>query len=266
MHSLLRGFAEIEALFRGKSTILVGPANNLIGLNLGQFIDSHDIVCRLNDSYIISESRQKDYGNKCDVLLNTCNCELLCIMRRFSRYLNNCELVINPTSKVHKSDYINTQKNVFENYLDTKLTIPFYQVEGDFAEVMSTYGLNTGMCALNFLSSLPLKYLYICGFSFHGVTTSKYVRGDIVSGYETYLFDFNDVYTCKTACDPNSPCRRRVDPRHLSKKDELYQLQYFENNFLDKDNIIVDESVLNATRTNLVSKRRLLKIRDFFWR
>ena len=39
-------------MLKNKNCIIVGPANNLIGLGKGSFIDSFD-VCRLNDSYNI---------------------------------------------------------------------------------------------------------------------------------------------------------------------------------------------------------------------
>jgi|TARA_R110000744_G_scaffold91125_2_gene176923 hypothetical protein len=239
-------FHEITKAFQGKSVALVGPANNLVGQKKGQLIDSHEIVARLNDSYIIEQSQYEDYGSRCDVLFNTCNCELLCIIKRFSQYLNNCKVIINPTSKVHGSDYKNTGNSVYQNYLTLGLDIPFYQVEEPFESLMVKQGLNTGMCALTFLKSLNIK-LSVFGFSFHGVNDSKYeIDSQKVDSYNTYLFDYKKVYTCKTDCPPEAPCRARSDPRYALKSSEASQINYFNDNFLNAQNISIDQTITKS--------------------
>tara|TARA_Y100000389_G_scaffold109893_1_gene106987 strand:+ start:6567 stop:7277 length:711 start_codon:yes stop_codon:yes gene_type:complete len=231
-------------LLKDKKVIIVGPANNLIGEKKGKFIDSFDIVCRLNDSYIISEDRIEDYGKRCDILLHTCNCEMLCIMNRYRKYLKECKLVINPTSSVHGQDYNNTKKNVYENYLDINLNIPFYQVKGKFEKNMLKSNLNTGMCALDFLlNGTELKSLHICGFSFHGIKEKKYIRGNTVLSYETYLFDSKIVYNCN--CDSTKPCKKRNDPRYANCSNEKYQLDYFKNNIMNHSKAIIDDTIKN---------------------
>ena len=239
---------EIVSFFDNKTVALVGPANNLIGKNKGKLIDSFDIVARLNDSYIIDEHQYADYGSRCDVLLNTCNCELLCIIKRFSNYLNGCKFIINPTSKVHGADFVNTKKNVYENFLDIDLDIPFYQVEEPFSSLMQKKNLNTGMCAISFLHSLNID-LNIFGFSFHGLNNDKYkIDSSHVASYETYLFDYKKVYTCKTNCPPSSPCRIRKDPRYATVAAESHQLNFFKESFLNKDNIVIDDTIINELK------------------
>ena len=229
-------------IFNNKNVIIVGPANNLIGEKKGEFIDSFDVVCRLNDSYIISEDKVEDYGKRCDVLLNTCNCELLCIMNRYRKYLKNCRLVINPTSLVHRQDYNNTKKNVYNNYLDINLNIPFVQVQGKFETNMTKKKLNTGMCALDFLlNGTKLNSLYICGFSFHGIKEKKYITGNTVLSYETYLFDSKIVYNCN--CDSTKPCKKRVDRRFALIYNEQNQLKYFKNNIMNHSKVTVDDTI-----------------------
>ena len=222
--SNLYDISDIKKIFKDKNVIIVGPANNLIGENKGKFIDSFDIVCRLNDSYIISKERQKDYGKRCDILFNTCNCELLCIINRYQKYLKNCKVIINPTSKIHKQDYKNTKKTVYENYLDINL------------------GLNTGMCTLDFiLNGLNIKSLYICGFSFHGIKEKKYIKNDIVNSYETYLFNSKIVYNCN--CNKNKPCKKRIDPRYGKLSNEYNQLNFFKNEILKNSKVKIDKTI-----------------------
>lgn len=234
---------EINEIFENKKVIIVGPANNLIGLNKGDFIDSFDIVCRLNDSYIISDERQKDYGKRCDILLNTCNCQLLCIMNRYRDYLKECKLVINPTSCVHKQDYINTKKNVYNNYLTINLNVPFYQVTGKYEQNMTNKGLNTGLCSLDFLlNGVNLNSLYICGFSFHGCKDNNYIVNKKVMSYDTYLFDSKVVYSCN--CLETSPCKKRVDNKYSWVINELKLLEFFKNNIVNHQKAIIDDTIL----------------------
>lgn len=230
-------------MLKNKNCIIVGPANNLIGLGKGSFIDSFDIVIRLNDSYIISEERQKDYGNKCDILLHTCNCQMLCVMDRYRNYLNKCKLIINPTSKVHTQDYKITGNTVYQNYLKLGLNIPFYQVTGKYEKNMNYYGLNTGMCALDFLlNGTDLKSLYICGFSFHGFDNKeKYIINDKIKPYETYLFDSKEVYNC--SCANEKPCKMRNDPEYSFLKTEQYQFEHFRKNIITHPTAIIDETI-----------------------
>lgn len=235
--------AHLNNIFENKRVILVGPANNLIGTNLGKFIDSHDVVCRLNNSFIIGEERQKDYGRKCDVLINSCNTRAFCIINRYIDYLKDCKLIINPSSKVHNTDYKNNGKNVYQNYLDLKLNIPFYQVEGEYEKNMVKKGINTGLCALEFLlNGINLKNLYICGFSFYGVKDKNYVKKDKVKSYETYLFD-KKIFNCD--CDKSKPCRQRRDPLLENKTDKLKELDYFKENIMNHPKAILDNSIKN---------------------
>jgi hypothetical protein len=52
---------------KGKSIIIVGPSPYLQGKGRGEFIDSHDIVIRLNRGWNIPKDIQKDYGSKTNV-------------------------------------------------------------------------------------------------------------------------------------------------------------------------------------------------------
>ena len=57
---------EYQAYIEGKRVILVGPAGYLQGQGKGNYINSFDVVVRVNHGIFV-ESR-KDYGNRTDVL------------------------------------------------------------------------------------------------------------------------------------------------------------------------------------------------------
>lgn len=61
-------FSEQEYLstLAGKKVVIVGPAGYLEGLGLGEWIDSFDVVVRIN--HAIPITNKKDYGSRTDVL------------------------------------------------------------------------------------------------------------------------------------------------------------------------------------------------------
>lgn len=200
-------FNEVKDLFKDKTVALVGPADNLIGLQCGEYIDSCDIICRINSSYIIPEKLKIDYGSRTDVILNSCNCLLLCVMKRHIGMLQKTKMIINPTSKTHDSDYKLTHNSVYENYVDYDINLPFYQSEGTYENAMKKHGMNTGLCSVNFLSNpiLKIKKLSIFGFSFYNASSGSNYK---INPYRHYLFDINE-YVC--GCTETRPCQQRSD-------------------------------------------------------
>ena len=237
----------VKKILTNNRVIIVGPANNLISSNLGKFIDSYDIVCRINSSYIISNELEKDYGKRCDILFNGCNTLLLCVLNRHKKYLKNCKLVINPSSKIHNQDYILTKKSVYENYQDINLNIPFYQVENKYERNMTEKGLNTGLCSLDFLlnNELDIKELYVCGFSFYNV--KKKINEKIkINPYNTYLFDIKK-YKCN--CSKDKPCKKRTDNPEgdydVNIQTELKQKNFFMKNILSNKKVKIHDTIKN---------------------
>ena len=49
---------------RNKSIVIVGPSRCLVGKKRGEFIDSHDIVIRMNKGWKPSPDKIEDYGSK----------------------------------------------------------------------------------------------------------------------------------------------------------------------------------------------------------
>jgi hypothetical protein len=65
-----RVFEEYNDFLKGKNVILVGPANTLVGAKQGKFIDSFDVIVRLNKSYRVDPDMYEDLGSRTDVLYN----------------------------------------------------------------------------------------------------------------------------------------------------------------------------------------------------
>ena len=56
-------------IIRNQNVCIVGPANSLVGMNLGKTIDSYDIVIRIN-SGVPQEIDKEDIGSKTDILFH----------------------------------------------------------------------------------------------------------------------------------------------------------------------------------------------------
>lgn len=61
----------LSDLFKNKTAIYVCPSNYLAGKKKGTFIDSHDIVIRVNIENSLSPDLFEDYGSKTDVIISS---------------------------------------------------------------------------------------------------------------------------------------------------------------------------------------------------
>ena len=52
---------------KGKKVVIVGPSPYLVGKERGEFINSFDVVIRMNKGWKITPDRIKDYGSKTDI-------------------------------------------------------------------------------------------------------------------------------------------------------------------------------------------------------
>ena len=231
----------IESLFKNKTVALIGPANTLIGTHQGKYIDFFDIVCRINNGYIINEDKKDDYGTRCDVMFNTCNCRKLCTLNRFRHFLNNCncKYTINPGPSIHEKDHKLTNKSVYENYNDLNLNIPFFQVNESF----SNERLDTGIHSIIYiLECLEVKKLYISGFSFHGLHEQR-TKQTLVSKI-TYLYDSDTYDTCN--CPKKAPCQMRKDKKLVRVPYEKAQFKRFKDVYDKfKTKIVLDDYLQN---------------------
>ena len=62
----------LNEIIKGKRVALVGPSPHLMGLEMGEKIDSYDVICRLNE--VFPTGMGDDYGSRTDVSFwNLCN-------------------------------------------------------------------------------------------------------------------------------------------------------------------------------------------------
>lgn len=223
-------------MFKGKSVALIGPAQNLIGTSKGKFIDSFDIVCRIQNGFIIDAKYEDDYGKRCDIIFNTCNLTTLCSLKRNRSYIKqDCKLIICPMPELickDKIDYKINKKNMYENYLDTNIDIPFYKVP-DYKD----NGLNTGLQCIQFLLTTSATQIYIAGFDFHQI---KNTNTNIKNNWKTYLCSIDKIHCTIKDCI----CKKRINDINPSNyKERVFTYNFFKSFFLNNSSLIIDENI-----------------------
>ena len=61
----------LKNILDGKRVAIVGPSAHLIGENLGDYIDSFDVVVRVGFLEEPSEKTAKDYGGRTDIIIHS---------------------------------------------------------------------------------------------------------------------------------------------------------------------------------------------------
>ena len=64
---------DFKSFVAGKSIALVGPASTLAGQRMGELIDSHDVVVRLNHSWPLPQEFRDDIGARVDIIYHNMN-------------------------------------------------------------------------------------------------------------------------------------------------------------------------------------------------
>jgi hypothetical protein len=164
---------------RGKTVALVGPASSALGTGKGEFIDSHDVVVRINKHFFANPDWAEDVGTRTDVLYS-------CLIP--SQSAGGAKLKDAEFLKKQAYDFV-----VFAAYgvkmLDDSWKPNFY----DFPNLKRFLALTEGKFPLAYidrarwkhafqgckgkpttgtntvwhLASLPVKSLYITGISFY---------------------------------------------------------------------------------------------------
>ncbi len=171
---------------KDKRVIIVGPSNHNIGKNSGEFIDSFDIVIRLNKSYPLDKKMVNDLGSRTDILyhclkiknpqvtyfnmsLEKSQINFLCSSIPdkgfFTKYIKHAQKKNNKIFKILKTEIYNSVR------MSTN-THP-----------------NTGIITITDILQYPIKELYITGITFY--TTEFYKGYSWISSFRERK-NFND--------------------------------------------------------------------------
>lgn len=153
---------------RGKSVVIVGPANSIIGTGKGDLIDKFDIVIRLNKALPVPQNLKKDIGSRTDIVYNALNTTDFPGQNNLDTTFykrNGVKFVVSPypLSGVFYNDIINyISKYQFDIPFRTVIPSKFF----GFKNQLKTRPY-TGTCAIMDILQFEAKALYITGIDFY---------------------------------------------------------------------------------------------------
>lgn len=153
-------------LLKDKRVVLVGPSPSLNDLNLGEWIDSFDIVVRLNRAFPVPSESQKDLGSRTDIHYHSlCTDEFNGGPVKFKELKDNNVFLTCAYPKMIQPFTLDFVKFFEEN---KKWQIPYHEVGLTYyQEVSKMLGTrpNTGTIAIFDLIAQQIKELHIIGFT-----------------------------------------------------------------------------------------------------
>lgn len=152
---------------KGKTVAVVGPASSIVGSEYGYYIESHDIIVRVNRGAKINKNLTQDIGGRTDVLYHCLHEEestgagqynvdewvnagiqwVICPYPETPLFIKDIVEFKKRNSK--RIDFLTLDEKIFNYYKDEMYTRP-----------------NTGTLAMLHLLTSDLKSLFITGFTF----------------------------------------------------------------------------------------------------
>lgn len=167
-------------IVNNKSVIIVGPSPHLNGKKLGNFIDSFDIVVRINEFYV--ESQKEDYGTRTNIAFLNLASESIDyykkIVEKYRTKIENIDLIVCPmrTNQVlpYKKENINNE-SIFENYDKIGIDNAFYHIGDEYNKSITSrlsHDPTSGILTLISLLESPASKVFLTGFSFYLTKTN----------------------------------------------------------------------------------------------
>lgn len=166
----IRDFGKIDNnynnILKNKKVVIVGPSPSLEDKNLGNWIDSFDIVIRLNTAFPIKEEKYNDLGKKTDIQYHSlCTDEFNGGLVRFKELKENNVFLSCPYPKLIQPFTLDFVKFFEEN---KKWEVPYHEIGlMYYQEIVKMIGTrpNTGTLAILDILAHDIKELHIIGFT-----------------------------------------------------------------------------------------------------
>lgn len=149
-----------------KKVIVVGPAPTIVNSKQHDFIESHDVVVRINRALPIHKELEEDIGSRTDVLYNCLNPSPVCGGKQdFTFWQSKIKWLCSPYPEIHPFDKdIRRTKAALQKY-----NIPFHIIDKKYyLEIVNEIKTrpNSGICAILDLLYHNISSLHITGFTF----------------------------------------------------------------------------------------------------
>jgi|TARA_R110000824_G_scaffold74290_1_gene189017 hypothetical protein len=169
----------LNSLVENKRVIVVGPAYYLTDMSRGDFVDSYDVVVRVNQ-FSIPKSLYVDYGSRTDIMFHNCGTPWLPGLKESvatnPKDFGALKMVVCPVIKADHSE-----NNIMSwpddhisacayNFKHVSTDIPFYWIGvKNYHKIYRLIGAEpySGIMTVCTLLSYPIKELHITGFDFY---------------------------------------------------------------------------------------------------
>lgn len=173
--------------FEGKRVAIVGGADSVLAKKMGQYIDSFDVVVRINKGVELIEDQYEYVGTRTDFLFHSLYDEgvkdrgsspiTLSLWEKYNVknivYSNNCS-----SSGYAASNFLKFLKNT--NCKKTITQIPGYLLKKNLDIVKSP---TTGFSAINTIFNCNPTQIYLTGITFMKTSHNKLYRNDMNRDY-----------------------------------------------------------------------------------
>ncbi len=162
-------------MFQNKKVIIVGPSSYLEDKNSGKFIDSFDLVVRINNLHDINNSKLvEDLGIKTDIIYFDGSMD----QSRFNNYIDCSPKLLKctyPESEWFFEERCKTNVSGLKNFFNVEvIDNKIYQKLKSSLNKNLKVRPNSGLIAIVDLLKFPIKELYVTGIDFYRNSYSSY--------------------------------------------------------------------------------------------
>lgn len=176
-------------LIENKRVALVGPAQYLVGKNLGKILNEYDVVCRVN--YMAPSKFISDYGNRTDIMFYNCSTASIHQMKQhFNEYPDfskGMKLVVCPVVKVlgpekwekWGMDFISPTVANFNSINTFNMDFHWIGMRNYryLFDLIKCVEPNTGVLAMLIILEYSPKEFFTTGFTFYATIHDTYFEG-----------------------------------------------------------------------------------------
>lgn len=182
----------------GKRIVLVGPSDSLTGSGKREFIDSFDLIARMNKSFKITRKAAEDIGCRLDILYNNLNItdspgENDIDPRELKR--KGVKYICCPYPPIHPF-----AQDILRFSLQNSNTLPFHHIDLDQYNKIEKYlGSRpyTGTCAILDILKYNPRELHITGVDFYMHNYSKEYQKERPDTAKLAHMRDNVIHKCK---------------------------------------------------------------------
>lgn len=153
-------------LIEGKRIAYVCPSPHLVGKKMGKYIDSYDLVVRVNQAYHMPKELWEDYGSRTDILMSCLNINKINALKEGMDFARSLKFIVCPMVSMWDLHRVN-------GFLD-EIGTPWHNVcDGYLFKIFKEVGTtcNTGLTGLITMLNYDIKELFVTGMTFFNMNT-----------------------------------------------------------------------------------------------